>query len=263
MATATAMPVHPPTPPPPHTHTRPTHPPSPRREFDEAQFLEFVAPTFQQLAGLLSSSCEFDSQLAAFSLLDLVVDRLADGVRPYAPGLLALLPSVWQQAEGQSLLRIQVGGRCAGLPRRPAMRRHPSGACTQRSPADKPPLFILLLCLGRLSCGSLPCTPNPPPTTTPRRAGAGDAAAAGARAGRRVACHLPARPAGAAPLHRPLPAGRAQPAGGRPAGGRRTWERMPPGDIPWSYCPAPVVSWSTGPGDSSWQALCAAWDATA
>lgn len=77
-------------------------------EFDEAQFLEFVPPCFQQLASLLSSAEEFDSQLAAFSLLDLIVDRLADGVKPYAPGLLALLPSVWQQAEGQSLLRIQV-----------------------------------------------------------------------------------------------------------------------------------------------------------
>lgn len=60
-------------------------------------------------------------QLAAFSLLDLIVDRLADGVKPYAPGLLALLPSVWQQAEGQSLLRIQarttfvsIGGQQVG-----------------------------------------------------------------------------------------------------------------------------------------------------
>ena len=32
------------------------------REFDEAQFLEFVAPCFQQLAALLSSASEFDSQ---------------------------------------------------------------------------------------------------------------------------------------------------------------------------------------------------------
>lgn len=32
------------------------------REFEEAQFLEFVAPCFQQLASLLSSASEFDSQ---------------------------------------------------------------------------------------------------------------------------------------------------------------------------------------------------------
>lgn len=44
--------------------------------------------------------------------------RLADSVKPYAPGLLGLLPTVWQQAEGQSLLRIQVGlpeGRLGSL----------------------------------------------------------------------------------------------------------------------------------------------------
>ena len=86
------------------------------REFEEDQFLEFVAPCFQQLAALLSGASEFDSQLSAFSLLDLVVDRLADGVRPYAPGLLSLLPSVWQQAERQSLLRIQVCGGWDGGP---------------------------------------------------------------------------------------------------------------------------------------------------
>ncbi|KAL4857594.1 Importin-11 [Chlorella vulgaris] len=77
-------------------------------EFEEAQFLEYVGPCFQQLAGLLGCAAEFDSQLAVFSLLDLIVDRLSEGVKPYAPGLLALLPSVWQQAEGQSLLRMQV-----------------------------------------------------------------------------------------------------------------------------------------------------------
>jgi hypothetical protein len=69
-----------------------------------------VGPCFQQLAGLLGCAAEFDSQLAVFSLLDLIVDRLSEGVKPYAPGLLALLPSVWQQAEGQSLLRMQVSG---------------------------------------------------------------------------------------------------------------------------------------------------------
>jgi hypothetical protein len=42
-----------------------------------------------------------------FNLFNLVIERLADGVRPFAGGILRLLPSVWHQAEGQSLLRIQ------------------------------------------------------------------------------------------------------------------------------------------------------------
>lgn len=43
-----------------------------------------------------------------FGLMNLIIDRLGDSVKPYAEGLLRLLPSVWQDAEGQSLLRIQV-----------------------------------------------------------------------------------------------------------------------------------------------------------
>lgn len=44
----------------------------------------------------------------AFNLVNIIIDRLADEVKPYAEGLLQLLPAVWQVAEGQSLLRIQV-----------------------------------------------------------------------------------------------------------------------------------------------------------
>ena len=40
--------------------------------------------------------------------MNLIIDRLGDSVKPFAEGLLQLLPEVWQDAEGQSLLRIQV-----------------------------------------------------------------------------------------------------------------------------------------------------------
>lgn len=43
-----------------------------------------------------------------FGLMNLIIDRLGDSVKPFASGLLALFPQVWQDAEGQSLLRIQV-----------------------------------------------------------------------------------------------------------------------------------------------------------
>ena len=45
--------------------------------------------------------------MQAFNLMNLVIDRLGVSIRPYAPGLLQLLPAVWAGAEGQSLLRIQ------------------------------------------------------------------------------------------------------------------------------------------------------------
>ena len=40
--------------------------------------------------------------------MNLIIGRLGDSVKPFAEGLLQLLPEVWQDAEGQSLLRIQV-----------------------------------------------------------------------------------------------------------------------------------------------------------
>jgi hypothetical protein len=43
-----------------------------------------------------------------FSLLNLIIERLGPDVRPFCDGILQLLPRVWQAAEGQSLLRIQV-----------------------------------------------------------------------------------------------------------------------------------------------------------
>lgn len=43
----------------------------------------------------------------AFSLFNEIIERLAEGIRPYAEAILQLLPAVWQRAEGQPLLRIQ------------------------------------------------------------------------------------------------------------------------------------------------------------
>lgn len=44
----------------------------------------------------------------AFSLFSVIIDRLQEEVRPFVPGILQLLPAVWSDAEGQSIMRIQV-----------------------------------------------------------------------------------------------------------------------------------------------------------
>jgi hypothetical protein len=54
--------------------------------------------------------------LQVFTLMNLIIERLGAEMQPYVSGLLQLLPRIWAMAEGQSLLRIQVG--CAWL-RRP------------------------------------------------------------------------------------------------------------------------------------------------
>ena len=77
-------------------------------EFDQTQFIEFVPTCFQLLAALLQEVGEFEAQVEIFALINLIIDRLGEGAAAYAAGLLSLLPSVWESAEGQSLLRIQV-----------------------------------------------------------------------------------------------------------------------------------------------------------
>ncbi len=47
----------------------------------------------------------------AFSLLNLVIERCSETLRPHALELAAAMPDMWGRAEGQSLLRIQVGLR--------------------------------------------------------------------------------------------------------------------------------------------------------
>jgi hypothetical protein len=52
----------------------------------------------------------------SFNLLNLIIERMGDLIRPWVEPLAALLPGLWQAAEGQSLLRIQVRQPlCVGL----------------------------------------------------------------------------------------------------------------------------------------------------
>ncbi|KAK9830439.1 hypothetical protein WJX72_011753 [[Myrmecia] bisecta] len=77
-------------------------------EFTEAQFLEFVGPCFELLMAFLQSAAEYDTQLQVFNLVNLIIDRLADSIKPFANGILAMVPKLWTDAQGQSLLQIQI-----------------------------------------------------------------------------------------------------------------------------------------------------------
>ena len=76
--------------------------------FEEDHFIPFVAPCFQCLLALLAVAQEFDTQIQAFGLLSLLIERLGERVSPHIGGLVSVLPTIWQAAEGQSLVRIQV-----------------------------------------------------------------------------------------------------------------------------------------------------------
>eukprot|EP00898_Chlorokybus_atmophyticus_P004539 jgi/Chlat1/5086/Chrsp33S05017 len=76
--------------------------------FYEQSFLPYVETCLAYLFRMLHTTTEFDSQLQVFNLVSLIVERLADKISPYAEKILAAIPDVWRESEGQSLLRIQV-----------------------------------------------------------------------------------------------------------------------------------------------------------
>ncbi|KAJ7540520.1 hypothetical protein O6H91_10G020100 [Diphasiastrum complanatum] len=76
--------------------------------FYEEEFVPFVPTCFQLLFQFMKQAQEFDSKLQIFNMVSLVIDRLGEKVTPCTEELLSFLPQVWQDSEGQSLLRIQV-----------------------------------------------------------------------------------------------------------------------------------------------------------
>ena len=76
--------------------------------FYEDQFLEFCWPVLRCLFDMTQLASEFDTQLQVFSLVSLIVERLAEKIQPYAGAILETLPLVWQHGESQTMLRMQV-----------------------------------------------------------------------------------------------------------------------------------------------------------
>ena len=46
--------------------------------------------------------------LQSFNLMNLVIERMGDHIRPFVEDMLRVLPVLWQRSEGSSLVRIQV-----------------------------------------------------------------------------------------------------------------------------------------------------------
>ena len=70
--------------------------------------MDIVDWMWEYSSSYMSDSFWHGLALQVFNLFNLIIERLGDDAKPYGPGILQLLPAVWQQAEGQSLLRIQV-----------------------------------------------------------------------------------------------------------------------------------------------------------
>lgn len=76
--------------------------------FYEEEFLEYVPTCLGLLIQFMQNAQEFDSKLQIFNLVSLIIDRLGGKIVPCVDKILAFLPQVWQDSEGQSLLQIQV-----------------------------------------------------------------------------------------------------------------------------------------------------------
>lgn len=86
----------------------------------------------QHLVMFLSDASEQETELKIFGLILLIIERLGESVKPYLPSILALLPRVWEQSDGNALLRIQVSA-LSGSGRKYAKGRHLSEAQTHLS----------------------------------------------------------------------------------------------------------------------------------
>ncbi|GFH10417.1 importin-11 isoform X1, partial [Haematococcus lacustris] len=75
--------------------------------FDDQQFAEFLAPCCSGLLHRVLPACkELESHTLVFNLLNVVIERMGDLMRPHVEGLLALMPGLWSDQGGQSLVQI-------------------------------------------------------------------------------------------------------------------------------------------------------------
>lgn len=77
-------------------------------DFREDQFVDIAGPAFAALMPVLQSAEDYDAQLQVFSLINSIIDRLGESMKPFAAGFMHLLPQAWEAADGHSLLRMQI-----------------------------------------------------------------------------------------------------------------------------------------------------------
>ncbi|GIM07008.1 hypothetical protein Vretimale_11220 [Volvox reticuliferus] len=76
--------------------------------FTEGPFAALLPTCLQLLLRLLGATEDLDTQKQAFGLLNLIIERCGEALRPHVMALVAALPALWEAAAGQSLLRIQI-----------------------------------------------------------------------------------------------------------------------------------------------------------
>ncbi|UPQ97355.1 importin [Chloropicon primus] len=76
--------------------------------FHEDQFHPYMQQALHNLLLIIQHAYDFDSQVQSFNVLCLILERMGPRVKPFANDIVAMIPEVWQKAEDQSLLKIQI-----------------------------------------------------------------------------------------------------------------------------------------------------------
>ena len=76
--------------------------------FDEAQFEPSMGAALEALVSFLKTAEQHDTQLQVFNVTCLIVQRMGNRIGPCFDGLLSVLPSIWDDNQGHTLLRVQV-----------------------------------------------------------------------------------------------------------------------------------------------------------
>ncbi|KAG2485576.1 hypothetical protein HYH03_015738 [Edaphochlamys debaryana] len=76
--------------------------------FTEGPFTGALPGCLTLLLQRMGDTAELDTQKQAFGLLNMVIERCGEALRPHCLALAGALPGLWEAAAGQSLLRIQI-----------------------------------------------------------------------------------------------------------------------------------------------------------
>ena len=76
--------------------------------FDESIFEPAMRPALEALVVFLKVAEHHETQLQIFSLICLIVQRMGTRIGPCFDGLLSVLPAIWDDNQGHTLLRVQV-----------------------------------------------------------------------------------------------------------------------------------------------------------
>lgn len=77
-------------------------------EFESAQFIDYVQPTFSALFTLLKEAKECDTKMSVLNVMSVVVDKMGEKLSKDAESLCHYLPMLWNESQDHNMLRCAI-----------------------------------------------------------------------------------------------------------------------------------------------------------